>query len=42
MKRQILWWEMREALYETLGIIRTTNLSQYGQCPKKATDEYYE
>jgi len=42
MKRQIRWWEMRKTLYDMLGITRTTNLSQYGQCPKEATDKYYE
>lgn len=42
MKRHIRWREMRKKLCESLGINQTTNLSQYGQCPKEAIQEHYE
>jgi hypothetical protein len=29
-------------IYESLEITRTTDLNEYGQCPKEATKEHYE
>jgi len=29
-------------LYVALGVTRTTNLRQYRECPKEATEEHYE
>jgi hypothetical protein len=42
MKTQIRWREMTKTLHESLGVTRTTNLNQYEQCPKEATEEHYE